>query len=381
MTFTRKSFLFVVNVDWFFVSHRLPIANALLKSGSVVHIATTFTTKKSMLSDMGFIVHEVSFDRRKLGILNFFSALIRLINLYNQIRPDIIHLITMQPILIGGAALLFSRDTKCVFSISGLGHIFIANSLVSRVRKFLVLQWYNLAFKLCSSPAIIFQNKSDLACLSQVSDSVKNCSYLIPGSGVDLACFASPQLVSVKKPIVLMASRLLRSKGVNEFVDAANILHINGYKARFQLVGEPDTSNPGSITHSDLESWKQNSIVELLGFRDDINALMKSCFIFVLPSYYAEGLPKVLCEASAAGRPIVTTDHPGCRDAIVNGLTGILVPPRDTKSLADAIAYLLDHHDYAISLGNAARQHASRYFDINQVVSSHLSIYSKLLQQ
>jgi glycosyltransferase involved in cell wall biosynthesis len=378
-TISGKTFLIVVNVDWFLVSHRLPIASALLKSGCIVHIATTFTSKKSLLMNMGFIVHDVSFDRKKLGLFKFLGVFLRLVALLKQIRPDIVHLITMQPILIGGVALFLSQGSKCVISISGLGHVFIADSLFSRLRRLFILKWYKLVLNFRPHPAVIFQNKSDLRCITQVSDSVKNQSYLIPGSGVDLSRFASPPLTSVKEPLVLMASRLLHSKGVNEFVDAANTLYSNGYKARFQLVGEPDYSNPGAIKQSVIDSWKHNSIVELLGYRDDIDLLMKNCFIFVLPSYYPEGLPKVLCEASAAGRPIVTTDHPGCRDAIVNGETGILVPPKDSKSLADAIAFLLDNHDYAISLGNAGRRYASNYFDIRHVVSSHLSIYSNLL--
>jgi glycosyltransferase involved in cell wall biosynthesis len=175
-----------------------------------------------------------------------------------------------------------------------------------------------------------------------------------------------------------MAARLLRDKGVYEFTEAARILKQDDVRARFLLVGDPDHTNRSSVNESQLEAWREEGIVEIVGFRSDIASLFAMSHIVVLPSY-GEGLPKVLVEAAACGRPVVTTDIPGCREAIAPDQSGLLVPPRDARALADAIKHLIENADLRRRMGRAGRRFAERHFAIEDVIAKHLSTYKALL--
>ena len=171
---------------------------------------------------------------------------------------------------------------------------------------------------------------------------------------------------------------MLRDKGVYEFVSAANMLKSRGVTARFWLVGETDVGNPTSVSKRELEKWREDAVVEILGFRADMCHVLAQASIVVLPSY-REGLPKVLIEAAACGRAVVTTDVPGCRDAIEPGITGLLVPPKDSLLLANAIVSLLDNASLRDSMGSAGRKLAEKKFSIEIVTSSHMSVYRALV--
>jgi len=235
---------------------------------------------------------------------------------------------------------------------------------------------YSLAIS-ARHKVVIFQNNEDLYFLSKTCGLLPSQSILISGSGVDLKLF-HPTPLPEGQPVVLMASRLLKTKGVHEFVQAATLLRQRDVFARFQLAGEPDFDNPASVTRNDLRNWASDGLVEILGFRSDINQLFSQAHIICLPSYYPEGLPKVLCEAAACGRVVVTTDQPGCRDAIDNGVTGLLVPPRDSLALADAFHILLSDLDLISNMGIAARQRAEQLFDVDLIVEQHLDVYRSL---
>jgi len=205
----------------------------------------------------------------------------------------------------------------------------------------------------------------------------KDKTRLISGSGVDLKDF--PVLPEPDQiPVVVMASRLLKDKGVHEFVEAARILRSRGVDARFQLIGDPDPGNPVSVTAESIQAWREEGVIECLGFRTDIPKLFSQSNIIVLPSYYGEGLPRVLIEAAACGRAVVTTDMPGCRDAIVPDVSGLLVPARDAKALADAIQLLIEDADLRQRMGREGRRLAEKEFSIEKIVQAHLEIYASL---
>jgi glycosyltransferase involved in cell wall biosynthesis len=371
--------LILVNVDWFFYSHRLPVALGALQNGYEVHIATTFTDPKirESLSGHGFILHDLSIDRSGKDLFRFLINLILIYRLFVILSPDLVHLVTIQPVLLGGLAANFAGVKRVVYAISGLGHVFTADSLFSRLRRRLVEQLYRVALS-ARKKAVIFQNPEDKTKLEKLCSISPAQSFLIPGSGVDLDVFAFIPLEQVKT-VILMASRLLITKGVREFVAASKILKDRGYDSIFRLVGAPDRSNPAAISMDELYHWSDHGLVEFLGHRTDLNELISNSHIVCLPSYYPEGLPKVLCEAAACGRAVVTTDEPGCRDAIENGVTGILVPSRDSSALANAIESLLLNPDLMQSMGVAGRRRAERLFDINSIVDKHLDIYAILL--
>lgn len=370
--------LIIVNVDWFFCSHRLPVALAALKRGYEVHVACKFTDPSLIanLSSHGLILHDLDIDRSAKRISSLFITLVRIYRLILSLSPNVIHLVTIQPVLLGGMAARLAGHTNIVYAISGLGHAFSAHSFLSRFRRLIVKAFYRLALS-SRAKAVIFQNPDDQLLISRLCSITSEDSYLIPGSGVDLSLYEHKPLPD-GGPVVLMVSRLLAAKGVREFVSSAALLRSRGVKVTFQLAGTPDQSNPTAISEEELRLWRDQGLVEILGQRRDIHNLMSSAHIVCLPSYYPEGLPKVLCEAAACGRAVITTNEPGCRDAIVDGQTGLLVPSMDSVALADAIQSLVSDFELMRSMGINARTRAESLYDLKNIVDSHLLIYNRL---
>ncbi|MBO8217673.1 glycosyltransferase family 4 protein [Prochlorococcus marinus] len=370
--------LIIVNVDWFLYSHRLPIIIEAKRQGYDVHIGTKITNlsiKKELL-DYGFVIHEIPFDRTGKNISNLIKVALSILKLLIFLKPNILHLITMQPIIFGGIAAKLCRTKKVVYSISGLGHVFLSHSFFTSIRRWIVINLYRLA--LSNKPrVVVFQNKSDFNLISKVSALSDSEVVLIPGSGVDVNKYLFSKIPDTE-PTILMASRLLVSKGVKEFIEAAKILKSKGIKIKFQLAGKPDVSNPLSISKIKIDNWVSKGYIEYLGYRDDIHKIIPKCHIVVLPSYYPEGLPKILCEAAACGRPVITTYEPGCQDSVENGVTGLLIKSRESKELANAIEKLISDPGLLNSMSLKARKRAEKFFDIKSVVESHIKLYRHL---
>ena len=370
-----KILLFVVNVDWFFTSHRMPIALAAQKEGYEVHIATGITTKLDELRRNGLVVHELKLRRDGASLLNGFSSLCQLVGLFRALRPRVVHLVTIKPVLLGGIAARLAGMPAVVAAVSGLGYVFTAQGVVARLRRWGIAQVYRIAL---SNPRlkVIFQNEDDRRILCRFGRLDPARSILVRGSGVDLRGYPfSPLPPGV--PVVMMAARLLRDKGVDEFVEAARLLRGRGSVARFALVGSIDEANPTSLTPARLDVIAREGVVELWGHRADMPDVLSQAAIVVLPSY-REGLPKVLIEAAACGRPVVTTDVPGCRDAIEAGVTGLLVPVRDAAALAHAIERLMSDPGLCRDMGVAGRRLAEAAFDLRTVVDAHLDLYEEM---
>lgn len=370
--------LIVVNVDWFFLSHRLPVALSALEAGYEVHLATTLTQNRESLESYGFIVHSIRVDRSDVGPIGLLALFLRLCCLFWLIRPDVVHLVTIKPVLLGGLAARFSPIGGVVYAISGLGHVFVASGFLGRVRRTFAGAWYRFVLG-ARNMRIIFQNPDDRQTIESVAPLQPQQAIMIPGSGVDLRQYPVLPLPEKDIPVVLMAARLLTTKGVREFVVAAQQLRKEGIAAQFWLAGDPDPGNPASVANDELLAWADQGDVNVLGYRTDMAALMAQAHIVVLPSY-REGLPKVLIEAAACGRAVVTTDVPGCRDAIVNGETGLLVPAKDAVALGNAIRQLLNDPAACAAMGAAGRKRAEQIFDVRAVVQTHLTIYKALLE-
>jgi glycosyltransferase involved in cell wall biosynthesis len=376
-----RKILFIVNVDWFFLSHRLPIALEAKKMGFEVHIACGITNRLSELQKFGFLVHPLNLERSSTNPFCVLSSFLEIYRLLGAIRPDLVHLVTIKPVLLGGVAARLSGVPSVVMAISGLGFVFVSQGFIATFRRLLVSGLYRLAIRHCNLK-IIFQNGEDKASLIKLTSLEESKAIMIRGSGVDLDQYV-PRPPPMNERIVLLASRLLRTKGVPEFVEAARIIRCrNGSNipvVRFVLVGEPDIINPDSVSIAELRGWLEEGVIEHWGYRSDMVEVLSAASIVALPSYYGEGLPKVLIEAAACGRAVVTTDHPGCRDAIEPGISGVLVPVRNSQVLADAIQDLLDHSDKCATMGRAGRGLAESAFDIKQVVLTHLQIYEELM--
>jgi len=376
---TRR-LLFVVNVDWFFLSHRLPIALEAKRQGYEVHVAAALTDRGAELERLGLVVHPLhALDRSSTGAGAAWRTLLELWRLFRRVRPDVVHLVTIKPVLLGGLAARLAGVPAVVAAVSGLGFVFVDRGLWAALRRGLVGALYRLALG-HPNLKVIFQNPDDKASVIRLARLPEERTCLIRGSGVDLAQYAVAPLPP-GPPVVLLAARLLADKGVREFVQAAVEVRRSGAPGaagvRFVLVGTTDPGNPTSLTEAELAAWARDGIVETWGHRADMPVVLAAAHVVVLPSY-REGLPKVLIEAAACGRAVITTDVPGCRDAIDPGETGLLVPARDANALAQAILQLLADPERFAALGRAGRALAERAFDVNEVVAEHLRIYKSL---
>ncbi|CAB3865698.1 N, N'-diacetylbacillosaminyl-diphospho-undecaprenol alpha-1,3-N-acetylgalactosaminyltransferase [Achromobacter aegrifaciens] len=371
-----RRLLFVVNNPAFFMSHRVPVALAAQQAGYEVHVATMDGPAVADIQALGMTHHAIPMTRSGKHPLQELGTLLALIRLFRHLRPQIVHLVTIKPVLYGGIAARLTRVPGMVAAISGLGFVFLSNSLKMKLVRAVVARLYRLALGHPNS-RVIFQNASDRDLLKSLGAVRDAQVVMIRGAGVDLNAYRAQPEPPAPPVVVTMVARLLRDKGVQEFVQAARLLRERGLPVTMQLVGGVDAGNPASATQNDVDAWQQEGCVRALGERSDVAALYAGSHIAVLPSY-REGLPKSLIEAAACARAVVTTDVPGCRDAIEPGETGLLVPVRDAQALADAIARLAEDPALRQSMGAAGRALAEREFNIDRVARIHVEIYDAL---
>jgi len=369
--------IIVVNELRFFLSHRLPIALAARDAGYEVHIASRSGTidEVEQLNQELLQFHSISFHRSSMGLWQELETLRELLRLYKEIQPDIVHHVTIKPVLYGTLVARWVGGIQILNAISGLGYFFIAQGWKSSIRKTLLL-WVYRAILYNRKVWILFQNPDDQALFSQHKIIYPEHAFIIKGSGVDLQQFAYSSIPKGRIKIILVA-RMLWDKGVGEFVESATVLMQQGLDADFLLVGSVDSGNPESISMEQLEEWNRAGVVKWLGERADIAQLLAESHIAVLPSY-REGLPKSLIEAVAVGRPIVTTDVPGCREVVKDGENGFLVPAKDAKELAIAIQKIINNPKLLTSMGKKSRLMAEQEFSILQIVDQTLKLYKTL---
>ena len=376
MRMPKKRILFVVNVDWFFLSHRLPIAVESKKRGYEVHVATSLTTGVATLEENGFEVHALHMHRSRKSIRANMLSWLDILRVFWRVKPDLVHLVTIKPVLLGGIAARLLRVKGVVVAVSGLGYVFFNETWKAKAIRALVKRIYYSALN-HKNIKVIFQNPYDRDEITQFTPITNFQSVIIKGSGVDLRNF-SPNPFESDRPVVIMASRLLRDKGVVEFIAAAKKIRERNVDCEFILAGDTDSDNPSSITQKELLGWKNEGIVNIVGYCDDIAGLFAKCHVVVLPSY-REGLPKVLLEAAASGRAVITTNVPGCRDAIIPGKTGVLVEKKNIDGLVAAMMTLIQDRNLCTKMGRAGRVLAEREFNIESVVNRHLEIYEELM--
>lgn len=371
-----KKIIFLVNIDSFFISHRLNIADQLVKNGYEVHIATEFTKFKNFLKKRGFITHDISFNRNSLNILKALRPFFQIFFLLSKIKPNILHLISLKPSIFGGLISFISPVNSIVISITGLGSMFLNKKFLGRVRKNILNLLLQIIF-LQKKLKVILQNKSDLKYLVKKTKLKKRKVMIIKGSGVDLKKFKYSKLPK-KDLSIVMISRIIADKGIYEYIESIKYLRNINFKAKFYLVGDIDFANPSAIHKSEINIWSKKKIIHHIPYKADIFKIIKRSSIVVLPSY-REGFPKILMEAAAVGRPVITTNVPGCKDAVLNNITGVLVPVKNHIKLAEAVMNLAIDNKRLKKISYAARKHAVNNFDVINVVHQHLSIYKKLL--
>jgi glycosyltransferase involved in cell wall biosynthesis len=298
-----------------------------------------------------------------------------IVRLLCSAKPDLIHNVTIKPVLYGSLVARILHSPATVNAISGMGYVFIAPGLKGRIERIPI----NLAYRVAlagSRTRVIFQNPDDIESFIS-NELVDEKIALIRGSGVDVNKFVpAPEPPGI--PVVMLASRLLIDKGVIEFIEAARLLRDWKISCRVVLVGDPDPGNPASIPEKELRSWEEQGWIEWWGYKTEMERVLPLASVIVLPSY-REGLPKVLLEAAAVGRPIVATDVPGCREIVKDGENGLLVSPRDGSSLAYAIRRLVENPEERVRMGSVGREMVVNEFSTEKVVGRTLSIYEELL--
>jgi len=368
--------LFVVNDAGFFLSHRLPVAVGARAAGLDVHVAAPPAEPVERVRAEGFEVHTFPLSRRGMSPLPELASVAALTRLYRRISPDVVHHVTIKPVLYGSVAAQLAGVPAVVNAVTGLGWVFITQGWRAAALRAVVRTAYRVALGHGRS-RVVFQNPDDRDLFVQSGLVSESRTVLIRGSGVDMEAF-KPLPEPDGAPLIVLAGRLLWDKGVGELVTAARTLKAAGTAARFALVGDADPGNPAGISEAQLETWRRESVVELWGRRTDMAAVLASAHIACLPSY-REGVPKFLIEAAASGRAIVATDVPGCREIVRPGENGLLVPARDAGSLTEALRALIHDPARRARMGAAGRALAVRDFSVEGVVSQTLDVYEDLL--
>ena len=378
-----EKLLFIVNNLDYFLSHRLAVGASARHAGYDVFVAAPQATPEALekLQEAGLAFYPLPLSRKGTNPLAELVLLAAIIRLVRDVRPSIMHCVTVKAYLYGGVAARICRVPGLVSAVAGLGILF--GDTVDRKRRVAIRVLRGFLFPLYKyafghkNQCVIVQNDDDRRVLESWGVLPAGKAVLIRGAGVAIAdypCLPEPD----GTPVISLAARLLRDKGVYDFVQAAYIVKARGIDADFRLIGAPDPGNPHSVTDAEIDRWRVEGVISALGFRTDIAALYAGSHIICLPSYYREGLPKALIEGAACGRAVVTTDHPGCRDAILPGKTGMLVPPRNPAALADALCHLIEHPDIRQKMGREGRRFAEENFAIEHVISEHLRIYHDL---
>ena len=374
-----RRLIFFVTEDWYFCSHRLPLAVAAREAGYEVAVLTRVNQHADVIRNAGLRLISLNIERRGFNPLAELRVLWQVWRVYRAEKPDVVHHVAIKPVLYGSLAARLAGVKGVVNALGGLGLIFSAQTRFARLIRPPVM----LAFRWLLDGArqrVILQNPENRALLIKAGAVSEDHTVLIRGAGVDLSLF-SPQPAPAGTPRVALVSRMLWAKGVGDFVEAARSLKARGVQAEFALIGSPDEENPDAIPLDVLRAWHTEGLVNYMGRQQNVAALLAHSHIVCLPSAYGEGVPLALLEAAAAGRAIVTTDAPGCREVVRHGENGLLVPVHDVAALAAALQQLIEDAPLRERMGQAGRAIAAGEFSQESVIERCLAVYDKVLAQ
>ncbi|MCD8172207.1 MAG: glycosyltransferase family 4 protein [Alistipes sp.] len=372
----QKKLFIVVNIDSFFLSHRKEVALAALEEGYDVSVVTKDTGHKDKILSLGLKHIELPIVRAGMNIMKEWKLCNFLTKLYREKKPDIVHHVGLKVILWGSIAAVRAGNSNVVNAVSGMGIMFSEErpSFVSKS----ILRVLRIIYRKLNV-VTIFQNSDDFQLFSSYGIVTENKSVMIPGSGVDLERYRNYPEEEGDKLRIIFTARMVEEKGICDLIEAAGILREKYYdKIQFTLCGGIDP-NPKGVTENYLRESCDGDYICWLGHCTNIDRLLNSSHIVAFPSYYREGIPKSLIEAAAAGKPIVTCDSVGCREAVVHGVSGLLIPPKNPRALAEALELLITDKEMRIAMGKESRLLAENKFSLTSVVAEHLNIYRKTL--
>ena len=374
--FQLKRLLFVVTEDWYFVSHRLYMATVAVKAGYKVALLSRTSSYQELIEESGIEVINWSLNRRSRNLISEFKAFREISEVIDRFKPDIVHSVALKPILYTALQLKRKNTYANIYALGGLGFVFSSSKLKAQILRFLlvvILRWVLGGERV----RVILQNPDDFNLLLRLKVITNDKTRLIRGVGVDTSLFSpSPKLHD--KPIVLLPARILWDKGIADFVEIANRMKSYEVNVRFVLVGDPDPHNPESVSILQLEEWIKKGVIEWWGHKEEMQNIYQQAAIVCLPSY-REGLPKSLLEAASCALPIVTYDVPGCREVVIDGINGFLVPLKDEHALLNAIKKLLDDASLCDKFGQAGRELVIREFSQQKIASETKKIWEEVL--
>ena len=369
-----KKILLVANTDWYLYNFRRSLAIFLRAAGcKVILVSPTRSVcgrpapiRVSLVGMAG----RAQFCRPGRAAGHWTAG-----SIYHRERPDLVHHFTSKPVLYGSLAARLTGVPRVVNAVTGLGYVFLQNTLRARLLRQVVLLLYRLALGL-KRQAVIFENNYDRLFFEHMRLVAPGKSRVIEGVGVDIEAYApTPELQGI--PLAVLPARMLWDKGIGVAAEAARQLKAQGCPLRLALVGPTDPGNPAHIPDDILQSWVAEGILEWWGFQEDMHAVYRQASLVTLPSF-SEGVPTVLIEAAACGRAIVATDIPGCRNVVKEGETGLLIPPNDPTALADALCRLAVDPALRARMGAAGRARVVAHFSTEQVNREILAIYHAL---
>ena len=377
----QKKILFNITEDWFFLSHFLSRALSARKHGFEIYVCCNETNKKKIIENYGFNFIKLPYKRSNINPFYEIYVLFKLILITIKVKPDIVHNVALKPIILGSFTARLLNLNSVVNAPVGMGYVFTSRSIKARLLKpiliFLLRNFLNTHNGKNKKSKVIFENIDDLNYFKNLNAIDPFDSCVISGSGVEIDKSLSKWKRKNKIIKVVLIARMLKDKGIYEFFEAFQLLKNKKIECQFVLVGDVDPLNPSSMKRSTLEKWQDEKKIEWLGWIDDIKKVLLETDILCLPSY-REGLPKSLVEGAAAGLPLVATDTVGCREVVINGLNGFLVPIKDSKKLAEAIEKLILNRSLRNIMGRESFKMASSKFSSSKINSLTLKVYNEL---
>ncbi len=367
--------LYVVNNAKFLISHRLNLLIGARKQGYQVHVACPLVDAVKIIKDHGCVHHPWQVSRSGTNPFTEILAIRSLYKIYKKLKPDLVHHVTIKPVIYGGVAARLAKVPATINAVSGLGSTYISDSLKVKLIRKIANSGYAISGRHPNSK-FIFQNKDDQRLFVKSGVAKQKQSQIILGSGVCMKQYQPLAMPLDEKITVVLASRMLIDKGILEFVEAARLLATKE-KLRLVLVGDVDPGNPASLQKKQIQAWADEGIIEWWGFRDDMQNVFAASHIVCLPSY-REGSPRVLIEAAASARPIITTDTSGCRDLVKHNVNGLLVPIKDARSLANAIDQLASMPQSLQEMGMQSRKLVEHNYAEEIVLSQTFDTYKSL---
>lgn len=372
---SQKKLAYIINVDWYFSLHWLDRARAAQAGGFDVHVLTRFTDRRirEELTRLGFTCHDVYLDRKSMNPFKDLRTVRDLYRLLARLKPHLVHCVTVKPNIYGGFAARL-LNLPAILNVTGLGLAFSGRTGRTLLSRQIIKRLYKVAANR-DCCRIVFENSDDRDMFVRLGLGKKEQLQVIPGSGVDLDLFRPAPEPDTDRPTILFAARLLWDKGLNDLIDAAELLQRQGYSFRLDVAGIIDEASQNAIPVEQVRRWHEDAKINWLGEVREMPQLLRDVHIVALPTSYGEGVPRILLEGAATARPLVATDISGCRDIVRDGFNGLLVPPRSPARLAAALGRLLDDPKRRRQFGRRGRRLVEEIFDREKVIEENRRLY------